>query len=341
MLPRVQQPACEVASESHTVDTSQSKASTAVANHTDKTLADTFQRLMRRYGGVTPDAFEAVLSPVLVPIASLDKKIFKANGEQHYRASFSLKVDATNDSLLVRGRTGKFVPASYGDGGSWREIAKGRIISVDTTAKVAQGEIYVGGSKSDLEEAVDAMDASCLLEIDQFGASAKVLSGLSEHALVQHATQRGFRVWRMPEDMAKHLGKYKNYDFEMAKGGKQKSIELKSIWGTDTRFARLIHSKSTKKPSGPEKNWTAEERANYYPTSSCKFATQDVFAVSLFLRTGHIHDFAFARSVPVSKKRPYGLKTAAAFPEHVHQNPICEVDNVTWFADLDDLWKLL
>lgn len=48
----------------------------------------------------------------------------------------------------------------------------------------------------------------------------------------------------MPEDCAKHLGTYYNYDFEFEKNGITKKVEVKSIWGTDTRFARLIHSKS-------------------------------------------------------------------------------------------------
>ena len=126
----------------------------------------------------------------------------------------------------------------------------------------------------------------------------------------------------MPEDMAQHIGTYRNYDFEVEKKGVRKKVEVKSLWGTNTKFARLIHSKT-----------------DGYPTSSCKFATQDFFAVSLFLRTGRIQDFAFARSVPKNVKL-YGLPRAGKFPAHVNQNPPCAVGDGTWFGSLDEVWNL-
>jgi len=122
--------------------------------------------------------------------------------------------------------------------------------------------------------------------------------------------------------MAKHIGGYTYFDFEVEKKGVTKKLEAKSLWGTNTKFARLIHSLT-----------------DGYPTSSCKFATQDFFAVSLFLRTGNIRDFAFARSVPKDVKK-YGLPRAEKFPDHVNQNPTCDVGDGTWFGSLDEVWNL-
>jgi hypothetical protein len=216
------------------------------------------------------------------------------------------------------------VPRSYIDGGVWRELAKGRILSVDRAAAVAEGEIYTGAvaRKSELEKAFAVLTEHDFLEVDQYGASAKVLSGLVEYSLVQVLKQSGYSVLRMPEDMAKHIGGYAYYDFEVAKGGVIKKLEVKSLWGTNTKFARLIHS-----------------LGKGYPTSSCKFLTQDFFAVSLFLRTGNMADFAFARSVP-SDVKPYGLPRAEKYPDHVNQNPTCEIGDAKWFGSLDEVWNL-
>ena len=118
------------------------------------------------------------------------------------------------------------------------------------------------------------------------------------------------------------MGEYYNYDFEFERDGVTKKIEVKSLWGTNTDFARLIHN-------------TGRD----YPTSSCKYVTQDIFAVSLFLRTGNVRDFAFARSVS-SEIKPYGLPSATGYPEHVNQNPICGIGNGSWFATIDEVWNL-
>lgn len=80
-----------------------------------------------------------------------------------------------------------------------------------------------------------------------------------------------------------------------------------------------------------------EQRRTYYPTSSCKFSTQDIFAVNLFLRTGKITDFAFAKSISIAND-PHGLQYAEEYPDHVNQNPICKVDNRTWFSTIDEVW---
>jgi hypothetical protein len=223
---------------------------------------------------------------------------------------------------MIRGRTGKFVPKDYVSGGTWREIAKGRIIEVDYENGVA-AEVYIGRTKQELVKALNELSEDDYLEIDQYGAAAKVLSGLVEYSFAQIAKQSGYKVTRMPEDMARHLGVYYHYDFELERDGITKRVEVKSLWGTNTRCARLIHSKSRE-----------------YPTSSCKFDTQDIFAVNLFLRTGDIRDFAFARSVPISASKPYGLPTASNYPEHVNQNPSCEIGDGTWFGSLDEVWEL-
>lgn len=248
--------------------------------------------------------------------------VFKIPGQPHWRASFTVRIDEESEDLIVPGRTGKFVPRAYKSGGGWKEIAKGRILKIGGTARIAEGEVYCGGRKRDLEAALAELSADDFLEVDQYGASAKVLSGLVEYSLVQVLKAAGFTVRRMPEDMAKHIGTYRHYDFEVTKSGVTKKVEAKSLWGTNTKFARLIHSKNKR-----------------YPTSSCKFETQDFFAVSLFLRTGDIRDFAFARSVPKTLK-PYGLPCAGRNPAHVNQNPACEIGNGSWFATLDEAWQL-
>lgn len=281
-----------------------------------------FERLTKRYGAVDPEALERVLCPVLIPIRTLDKTIIRLPGQSHYRASFSIPIEDPWRELVQRGRTGKFVPSGYVAGGLWREIAKGRITDVDHERGIASGEVYTGGPKADLERALVELSPNDYLEIDQYGAAAKVLSGLVEHSLSKILREGGYQMRRMPEDMAKHLGGYYHYDFEVERRGTTKKLEVKSLWGTNTRYARLIHSKT-----------------KTYPTSSCRFDTQDIFAVSLFLRTGDLRDFAFARSVPREIK-PYGLPRASGYPDHVHQNPVCAVGDGTWFGSFDEVWNL-
>jgi hypothetical protein len=282
-----------------------------------------FHQISKRYGHVTPDVLVRVLSPMLIPIHHLDKEITKEKGQKHFKAMFTVNITEENRELMTIGRTGKFVPNSYRLGGGWREICKGRLIHIDLHEGIAVGEIYVGrNSKTALQQALDELSENDFLEIDQYGASAKILSGLVEHSLANLARSNGYRVNRMSEDLAKHLGEYYNYDFEFEKQGEMRKIEVKSLWGTDTRCARLIHS-TTKG----------------YKTSSCKFETQDIFAVSLFLRTGNINDFAFARSVSDADKS-YGLPFVTEHPEHVHQNPICEIGNGKWFSTIEEVWDL-
>ncbi|ONN57212.1 hypothetical protein AC057_08875 [Acinetobacter genomosp. 33YU] len=117
---------------------------------------------------------------------------------------------------------------------------------------MAVGEIYVGNSSlKSLQTQLTDLSENDLLEIDQYGAAAKVLSSLSEYYLAQHGKENGYKVIRMPEDMAKHLGAYANFDFTFEKNGVKKTIEVKSLWGTDTRYARLIHSTTTAPKGDP------------------------------------------------------------------------------------------
>lgn len=294
--------------------------------------------LTKRYKGVTPEALANILNPILLPIKRLDKKVFKISGQSHYRASFEIEINKENETILQIGRTGKFIPSSFLDGGDWKEIAKGRIIEIDYINNMAIGEVYIGNSSvNTLKEQLNILSNNDLLEIDQYGAAAKILSSLSEYYLSLHGKDRGFKVIRMPEDMAKHLGSYANFDFIFEKDGVKKTIEVKSLWGTDTRYARLIHSTTTA-PKGPPDLWTESQKKNYYPTSSCKFTTQDIFAVNLFLRTGNVFDFAFAKSISKENDPIHGLSYAKKYPDHVHQNPLCEVDNIVWFSDINDIW---
>lgn len=308
-----------------------------MSNPQDAILGDQFRHLLKRYTGATPGDFIDVLCPILIPIETIDRTIHKVDGQSHYRASFTVAVSDVNKHILCRGRTGKFVPGAFAAEGAWHEIAKGRFIDIDVGTGLASGEIYTGSGKPALVTALEELTKDDLLEIDQYGAAAKVLSGLAEHSLMRQLSSQGYQVKRMPEDMARHLGSYPNYDFEISDGHATRKVEVKSLWGTNTQFARLIHSTTTR-PKGAPSNWTEAQRRNYYATSSCKFATQDIFAVSLFLRTGNINDFAFARSARATR-RNRGLPFATQYPEHVNQNPRCAVGDGVWYANIADVWN--
>jgi hypothetical protein len=281
-----------------------------------------FRDISKRYGHIDRIALKSILCPILIPLHTLDKNIVKLPQQSHFKASFSILIDNNNRQLMQPGRTGKFVPASYFNGGPWKEIAKGRILVVNHLQGIAYGEVYVGGPKQDLIMALEQLSSDDYLEIDQYGASAKVLSGLVEYTLARKASEQGYTVRRMPEDVAKHVNSYYYYDFEFVKDNIVRRVEVKSLWGTDTKYARLIHS-----------------RSKGHETSSCKFSSQDIFAVSLFLRTGNINDFAFARSVS-RREKPYGLPPSSKSPEYVNQNPPCRIGDGTWFATIDEVWSL-
>lgn len=301
--------------------------------------SELFKTLSKRYAGATPEALMAVLCPLLIPIRSLDKTVIRLEGHAHHRATFTIQISEQNETIIQIGRTGKFIPAAYLNGGDWKEIVKGRIVHINTNTGIAEGELYTGeSSKSSLTKALELLGPNDLWEVDQYGASAKILSALAEYFLVEHGKAHGYDVVRMPEDMARHLGAYANFDFLFKKDGVTRRVEAKSLWGTNTQCARLIHSTTTA-PRGNPATWTADQNKNYYPTSSCKYTTQDIFAVNLFLREGNIREFAFARSISAANS-PHGLPFSPGYPEHLHQNPKCEINNSVWFSSINDVWNL-
>ena len=64
----------------------------------------------------------------------------------------------------------------------------------------------------------------------------------------------------MPENVAAHLGTQNFYDFHLSRKDEAVRVELKSLWGTNTALARLIHTKSSKDGGG--KNSAREDRQN-------------------------------------------------------------------------------
>ncbi len=281
------------------------------------------ETLLQRFKGATLDMLEEVLVPLQVPLDSVGKEVRRYG--THYGVSFSIKA-GTEHPTITRGRTGKVVPKELLDGlAGWEELLKARIH--EAREGKADGELHAI-NKTELIKRLNRVRVGDILELDRFGVTAKLESALTEAVLVAHGLQRGYRVTRMPEDIARHLGTYYHFDFLFEKGGVTKRVESKSLWGTDTRKARLIHSKSAS-----------------HVTSSAKFKTQDIFAVNLWLRTGTITDIAFARSIAKDENHPYGLPMATkegggALPEYVHQNPDCEIGDGVWFGSIDDVWDL-
>jgi hypothetical protein len=305
-------------------------------------MADSLLRhLTRRYGNVDARIVESIMAPALLKVIAVEQTVARAAtlpGEKGpWVAHFRLEIMKGEESFLTRGRTGKFVPQEYAEGSApWREIAKGRVLHTPTVGDgETMGEVYVGGSSSKarlIQIVATELKAGDYLELDRYGASAKITSALVEASFVEHARQHGFTVRRMPEDLAKHIGTYFNYDFEIEKDDKSARVEVKSLWGTDTTKARLIRSKG---------------RDNQ--TSSCQFASQDIFAVSRFLRTGELRDWAFCRSVSDLDDPAWGLPIARTradgkpIPEHVTQNPpIADPpQNPPWFTDIDSVFTSL
>lgn len=282
------------------------------------------ERLMKRFKGVTFEMLEQVLLPLEAPIVKLDRTLQKFG--THFGAPFEIDKGIEHPTI-TRGRSGKVVPKAFIEGtGDWKELIKARIH--EATTGHAKGELHYTGKKKELETRIVGVSEGDVFEIDRYGITAKLESALTEAALVAHGIERGYKVTRLPEDIAKHLGDYWHIDFLFEKNGTSKRIESKSLWGTDTSKARLIHSKG-----------------KGYETSSCKFATQDIFAVNLWLRTGVITDIAFACSVPKDKDHLYGLPSATkrgggGHPEYVHQNPDCQIGDGVWFGSIDDVWDL-
>jgi len=95
-----------------------------------------------------------VLCPLLIPLATLDRNIFKIAGQTHWRASFlgETWTKGIGQFWSADGRASSY-PVVFASGGKWRELAKGRI-DVDYTAGNRECEVYTGGPKGDLEEAL-------------------------------------------------------------------------------------------------------------------------------------------------------------------------------------------
>jgi len=279
------------------------------------------ERLLWRFKGATFSMLEEVLLPLQVPLAEVGDEVKRFGS--NYGVTFKIGVGSEHPSIM-RGRSGKVIPKGSAAGeGNWRELLKARIHHA--APGYATGELHAG-SKRELVRRLPQVQVGDILEVDRFGITAKLESALTEAALLEHARDRGYVANRMPEDIAKHLGEYWHFDYLLEKNGEQRRVECKSLWGTDTRYARLIHSKG--------KN---------YITSSCKFATQDIFAVNMWLRTGVITDIAFARSVRRDDAHPYGLPCATRrgggeLPDYVHQNPLVEIGDGVWFPTIDDVW---
>lgn len=283
--------------------------------------------LKQRFGPIDIEDLQQALIPVYLPIRSIDKSEIVRRGS-FYTVDITLE-GGKEVSHLTRGSTGKIIPGDFVEGsGTWEEIGKCRIHEVGDD--YARGEFLAkSGQKGDLEEALDKVKESDYLEIDRYGIAAKLKSALAEQAFANIVRDAGYNVTRMPEDLAKHLMDdegHPNFDFIVEKGDIRRRVEVKSLWGTDTSKARLIHSKTQD-----------------YKTSSCKFETQDIFAVNLWLRTGNIYDFGFAVS-EYSENHPNGLpcatKSGDKLTGYVHQNPDLEIGDGRWFEDFDKVVKL-
>jgi len=273
------------------------------------------------------EMLERVLIPFRLPIIEIGENIQKFDGE--WAVKFKVEQGEEVGKIEV-GVSGKIIPKKHVEGNTpWFELVKARIHS--STDITAEGELHggaKGNTKEKFMELLSQVKIGDYMEIDPFGVTSKLESALTEAAFTFAARDVGYVVIRMPEDKAKHLGEKRHFDFLVSKNGVEKRVELKSLWGTDTSKARLIHTKGGR--------WI---------TSSCRFEDQDIFAVNLWLRTGNITDIAYARSVFKDDAHLYGLPCARAddgsqIREHVHQNPRLEIGDGVWFASLDEVWNL-
>ena len=296
----------------------------------------TIDLLLQRFGGATSELLDSVLAPHRLKITKIDLPA----GGRRATAKFEAEAPAHSGTIFEEGTTGKVVPQAHVEGASpWQELIKGRILKSD--ADRVEGELYFDSAR--FKKAIAAVKVGDYLEVDPFGVTSKVESALCEAALYKKAKDLGFAVTRMPENVAKHIGTQNYYDFKLEKDGKVYRVELKSLWGTDTTKARLIHTVT--KAGGTGKNSAREDRQTW-STSSCRFKDQDLFAVGLWLRTGQIVDFAFALSVSDDDHPQWGLPKVPRHPAHVTQNPpISDPPRGPWTMDLltacerVDTWK--
>lgn len=295
---------------------------------TDRAIA-LVRFLLHRYRGATLKMLEQVLKPMYIEITWRDVEEAIQKFDSEWAIKFRVE-QGSEIGYIETGVSGKIVPGEYVRGDApWRELAKARIHS--STDESAEGELHSGakkGGRRRFVERIKLVESGDYLEIDSYGVTSKLESALTEAAFVIAAEAAGYTVRRMPESKAKHLGEKQHYDFLVEKNGIVKRVEVKSLWGSDTSKARLIHTKGGR--------WI---------TSSCRFEDQDIFAVNLWLRTGYITDIAYAHSVLRDEQHSYGLPCASRrdrmpIPEHVHQNPGLQIGDGTWFATLNEVWDL-
>lgn len=290
---------------------------------------ETVSLLLRRFGGATTEMLNRVLTPYRLRIIEISDVKEDRKRKKRFRA------EVTGDiwTAFEQGTTGKVVPRNYVEGNSsWREIVKARILR--SFPAYVEGELYFAGAR--LKAALAEVKTGDYLEIDPFGVTSKIESALAEAAFFRQAESQGFGVVRMPENVAMHIGTQSYYDFRLQKDGTEYWVELKSLWGTDTTKARLIHTVSRE---GAGKNKARKDR-QVWRTSSCRFQDQDIFAVSMWLRTGRITDFAYALSVPSDKHRKWGLPKVPKYPKHVTQNPsVPDPPSGVWTSDLLEVCK--
>lgn len=291
--------------------------------------SETVELLLKRFGGATVEMLNRVLTPYRLRIVELTDIQQGKKKRKHFRAEVTGHIWTT----FEQGTTGKVVPKEYVEGSaSWREILKARILK--SSPIDVEGELYFSGPR--LAAALAEVEPGDYVEIDPFGVTSKVESALAEAAFFREAEKLGFSVIRMPENVAMHIGTQSYYDFRLQKDGKEYWVELKSLWGTDTTKARLIHTVSRE---GGGKNKTRKDRQTW-TTSSCRFQDQDIFAVSMWLRTGSITSFAYALSAPDDEHATWGLPRVPKHPAHVTQNPpISDPPSGVWTTDLIELCK--
>ncbi|CAG1006452.1 hypothetical protein BURK1_03298 [Burkholderiales bacterium] len=283
-----------------------------------------------------------MLVRVLTPYRLKLLKIEVTDGRRGPRAAiFIAEVPSDVWTTFEPGTTGKVVSRAHVEGAEpFRELIKGRILRCGPG--FVEGELYFDRARFSV--ALSEVRLGDFLEIDPFGVTSKMESALCEAAFFTEAQRFGFGVTRMPENVAKHVGTQNYHDFRLERGQIVYRVELKSLWGTDTTKARLIHTVSR---SGGGKNSARDDR-QIWNTSSCRFQDQDLFAVSLWLRTGRITDFAYALSVANDQHAEWGLPKVPRHPDHVTQNPpISQPPTDPWTPDLleasrrVDAWRKL
>ncbi len=291
--------------------------------------AKTISSLLRRFGGATEEMLDRVLNPYRLRITEIFEIKEGRKTKKHFRAEVTAEIWTT----FEQGTTAKVVPRMYVEAtSSWREIVKARILR--SFPAYVEGELYFAGPN--LKAALAEVKAGDYLEVDPFGVTSKIESALAEAAFFRQAESQGFKVIRMPENVAMHVGTQSYYDFRLRKGEKEYWVELKSLWGTDTTKARLIHKVSRE---GTGKNKSRKDM-QVWRTSSCRFKDQDIFAVSMWLRTGRISDFAYAVSVPSDRHSKWGLPKVPKYPEHVTQNPaVSDPPSGVWTTKLLEVCK--